>query len=179
MLTDDFHKPLFDNLNNIYLFPASKTLFLIFTLNMILFVIIENVKRFILQGSRMGACGLPMFGIVPVVTSLAECSKILRITILGCVVEVSYGKNYLHRFWEFPILCACLGHITIVLNPTELTTVVSPLQDLHSYILPIRRISFLVFWSYRHRLFEHCYHSWGLLRLSRNHAMYIAIAIEI
>jgi hypothetical protein len=102
----------------------------------------------------MGACGLPMFGIVPVVTSLAECSKILRITILGSMVEMSDGENYLDRFGELPVLCACLGHITIILNPTELTTVVSSLQDLHSYILPIRRISFLVFWSYRHRLFE-------------------------
>ena len=127
----------------------------------------------------MGACSLPMIGIVTVMASLAECTKILGITILGCVVEVSDGENYLHYYRTIPILCACLGHITIILNPTELTTVVSPLQDLQSYILPVRRISFLVFWSYRHRLFEHCYHSWGLLRLSRNHAMYIAIAIEI
>ena len=85
----------------------------------------------------MGACGLPMFGIVPVVTSLAECSKILRITILGSMVEMSDGENYLDRFGELPVLCACLWHITIVLNPTELTTVVSSLQDLHSYILPV------------------------------------------
>ena len=123
-------------------------------MKMKLFFIIENVKRFILQGSRMRACSLPMFGIVPVVTSLAECSKILRITILGSMVEMSNREDYLDRFGELPVLCACLGHITIILNPTELTTVVSPLQDLHSYILPIRRISFLVFWSYRHRLFE-------------------------
>ena len=119
-----------------------------------LFVIIEYIKRFILQGSRMGACSLPMLGIVPVVTSLAECSKILRITILGSMVEMSDGENNLHYYRTIPILRSCLWHITIVLNPTELTTVVSPLQDLHSYILPIRRISFLVFWSYRHRLFE-------------------------
>ena len=102
-----------------------------------LFVIIEYIKRFILQGSRMRACSLPMFGIVPVVTSLAECSKILRITILGCVVEVSDGENYLHYYRTIPILCACLGHITMILNSTELTTVVSPLQDLQSYILPV------------------------------------------
>lgn len=102
----------------------------------------------------MGACGLPMFGIVPVVTSLAESAKILRIAILGSMVEVSDGENNLNRFWEFPILCACLWHIAIILNSAELATVVSSLQDLHSYILPIRRISFLVFWSYRHRLFE-------------------------
>ena len=102
-----------------------------------LFVIIEYIKRFILQGSRMGACSLSMLGIVPVVTSLAECSKILRITILGSMVEMSDGENYLDRFGELPVLCACLGHITIVLNSTELTTVVSPLQDLHSYILPV------------------------------------------
>ena len=116
-----------------------------------LFVIIEYIKRFILQGSRVGACGLPMFGIVPVVTSLAECSKILRITILGCVVEVSNREDY-----PYPLLLA-VNHtytIVMVLNSAELTTVVSSLQDLHSYILPIRRISFLIFWSYRHRLFE-------------------------
>ena len=125
----------------------------------------------------MGTCSPSMLGIVTVVTSLAECTKILGITILGRVVEVSYGKNYLRHYRTIPVLCACLWHITIVLNPTELTTVVSPLQDLHPYILPVRRISFLILWSYRHRLFEHCYHSWGLLRLSRNHAMYIAIEI--
>ena len=102
-----------------------------------LFVIIEYIKRFILQGSRVGACGLSMLGIVPVVTSLAECSKILRITILGSMVEVSDGENYLRHYRTIPILCTCLWHITIVLNPTELTTVVSSLQDLHSYILPV------------------------------------------
>ena len=128
---------MFDNLNNIYLFPVSKTLFLIFTLNVKLLIVIEYIKRFILQGSRVGACGLPMFGIVPVVTSLAEGSKILRITILGSMVEMSDGENYLHYYRTIPVLCARLGHITIVLNSTELTTVVSPLQDLQSYILPV------------------------------------------
>ena len=102
----------------------------------------------------MRACSLPMFGIVPVVTSLAESTKILKITILGSMVEMSDGENYLDRFGELPVLRSYLWHITMVLDSTELTTVVSPLQDLHSYILPIRRISFLVFWSYRHRLFE-------------------------
>jgi hypothetical protein len=95
-----------------------------------------------------------MFGIVPVVTSLAECSKILRITILGCMVEVSYGENNPNDDRVVKVFLSCLWHIAMILNPTELATVVSSLQDLHSYILPVRRISFLVFWSYRHRLFE-------------------------
>lgn len=116
-----------------------------------LFVIIENVKRFILQGSRMGACGLTMFGIVPVVTSLAECSKIIRITILGCVVEMSNREDY-----PYPLLLAVNHTYTMVmiLNSTELTAIICPLQYLIAYILPVGRISFLVFWSYWHRLFE-------------------------
>ena len=85
----------------------------------------------------MRACSLPMFGIVPVVTSLAESTKILKITILGSMVEMSDGENYLDRFGELPVLRSYLWHITMVLDSTELTTVVSPLQDLQSYILPV------------------------------------------
>jgi hypothetical protein len=53
------------------------------------------------------------------------------------MVEMSDGENNLDRFGELPVLRSYLWHITIVLNPTELTTVVSSLQDLHSYILPV------------------------------------------
>lgn len=72
----------------------------------------------------MRACSLPMFGIVPVVTSLAECSKILRITILGSMVEMSNREDY-----PYPLLLAVNHTYTMVmiLNSTELTTVVRSL----------------------------------------------------
>lgn len=96
-------------------------------MKMKLFVIIEYIKRFILQGSRVGACSLSMFGIVPVVTSLAECSKVLRVAVLRRMVEMCDGENNPNDDRSVKVFLSCLWHKAMILNSTELTTVIRSL----------------------------------------------------
>ena len=98
----------------------------------------------------MRACSPSMLSIIAIVALLAQGSQILRIAVLRCVVEVSDGEDDLNRLGEFPVLCSSLGHIAMILDTTELASVVCPLEYLVPNILPVRRIAFSVFWLNRH-----------------------------
>ena len=98
----------------------------------------------------MRACSPSVLSIIAIVALLAQGSQILRIAVLRRVVEVSDGEYNLNRFGKFPVLCPCFGHIAMILDTTELASVVCPLEYLVPNILPVRRIAFSVFRLNRH-----------------------------
>ena len=68
-----------------------------------------------------------MFCIVSVVTSLAESSKVLRVAVLRRMVEMCDGENNPNDDRSVKVFLSCLWHIAMILNSTELTTVVRSL----------------------------------------------------
>ena len=82
--------------------------------------------------------------------SLAQRPEVGWVAILGRVVEVGDCKYHLYPLWVWPIFGACLHHVGVILYATELTAFTGTFQYLCSYLFPILRITFLVFWSYRH-----------------------------
>ena len=91
-----------------------------------------------------------MLSIIAIVALLAQGSQILRIAVLRRVVEVSDGEDNPDYDWSVKVFLSSLGHITMILDTTELASVVCPLEYFVPNILPVRRIAFSVFWLNRH-----------------------------
>lgn len=86
-----------------------------------------------------------MLSVILIMATLTKRTEIGWVTILWCVVKVGYSENY-------PCILACLRIVAVgvVLNSAELTTIISALQYLRSYLLPVLRITRSIFWLYWH-----------------------------
>ena len=98
----------------------------------------------------MGASGRTVLCIILVMTSLAQGSEVRGVAIFGSVVEVCDGEHHFNRFGKLPVLGSSLHNEGMIFNAAKLTAVVSPLEYLLAYFLPVGRVSLTVFGSYRH-----------------------------
>ena len=82
-----------------------------------------------------------MLGIISIVACLAEGTQVFRVAVLRRVVEVCNSEHHLHR------LARLLIHeVGMILLSAELAAIVSTLKNGGSYVFPILRVSFFVFW---------------------------------
>ena len=91
-----------------------------------------------------------MLCIISVMAALAQSSEIFGSAIFGCMIQMSYRKN---NFYHLPM---AIVHYRMVLTSAELTSVVCSLQNLLAYLIPILRISSLVFWFDWHGFYYFC-----------------------
>lgn len=89
-----------------------------------------------------------MLCVIPIVARLAQGSEIFWSAIFGDMVEVGNCKHNLNH------LTLSIGYYRMILSTAELAAIVSPLQDLFTYLLPVLWIAALIFRSYRHGLFS-------------------------
>lgn len=85
----------------------------------------------------MGASGRTVLCIIAVMASLAQGSEVRGVAIFGSVVEVCDGEHHFNRFGKLPVLGSCLHNEGMIFNAAKLTAVVSPLEYLLAYFLPV------------------------------------------
>ena len=98
----------------------------------------------------MGASGRTVLCIIAVMASLTQGSEVRGVAIFGSVVEVCDSEHHFNGFGKLPVLGSSLHNEGMILNAAKLTAVVSPLEYLLAYFLPVGRVSLTVFGSYRH-----------------------------